>query len=183
MEQNILEVTPKAWGSPRSKLADILIGGHPDTNGAPRLTMTSTDIRRVLTWIDLNVPYYGTSETSHPETRGCRQLYPGGLDKTLTEVAARRCANCHANGKIPRPFWTRITNPQLNSFLLAPLPKDAGGSGACGTAVFTSQSDSDYQAILRSFDTVLAQIRQRPRTDMPGAVPAKVDRSCLGSLY
>ena len=25
MEQNILEVTPKAWGSPRSKLADVLL--------------------------------------------------------------------------------------------------------------------------------------------------------------
>ena len=39
MEQNILEVTPKAWGSPRSRLADILLGGHPDTNGAPRLKL------------------------------------------------------------------------------------------------------------------------------------------------
>jgi len=37
--------------------------------------------------------------------------------------------------------------------------------------------------ILRSFDPVLAQLRERPRTGMPGAKPADVDRSCLGSLY
>ena len=29
-------------------------------------------------------------------------------------------------------------NPQMNSFLLAPLAKEAGGSGACGKAVFQS---------------------------------------------
>jgi hypothetical protein len=71
----------------------------------------------------------------------------------------------------------------LNSFLLAPLAKDAGGSGACGKAVFASTADPDYQAILRLFDPVLAELRARPRTDMAGAKPADVDRSCLGSLY
>ena len=183
MEQNILEVTPKAWGSPRSKLADVLRSGHPDTNGAPRLKMESRDIRRVLAWIDLNVPYYGTSETTHPETRGCRQLLPADLEKTLADVAKRRCAECHDSGKIPRQFWTRIVNPQMNNFLLAPLAKDAGGSGVCGKAVFQSADDPDYQAILRTFDPVLAQLRERPRTDMAGAKAVDVDRSCLGSLY
>jgi hypothetical protein len=183
MEQNILEVTPKAWGSPRSRLAEILLGGHPDTIGAPRLKLESREIRRVLAWIDLNVPYYGTSETTHPETVGCRRLYPATLDATLVDVARRRCQECHIGGKIPRPFWTRIVNPELNSFLLAPLAKNAGGSGACGRAVFASSADPDYQAILRAFDPVLADLRARPRTDMAGAKPADVDRSCLGSLY
>ena len=183
MEQNILEVTPKAWGSPRSRLADVLLSGHPDTNGVPRIKLAAPEIRRVLAWIDLNVPYYGTSETTHPEARGCRQLLPADLEKTLAEVAKRRCAGCHNDGKIPRQFWTRIVNPQMNSFLLAPLAKKAGGSGICGEGGFASQADPDYQAILRLFDPVLADLRERPRTDMPGAKPADVDRSCLGSLY
>jgi hypothetical protein len=182
MEQNILEVTPKAWGSPRSLLADILLSGHPDTNGAPRVRLESRDIRRVLTWIDLNVPYYGTSETAYPEKRGCRQLYPADLDQTLADVVKRRCTECHQDGRIPRGFWTRITNPHLNNFLVAPLPQSAGGSGACGKAVFSSTDDPDYQRLLRSFDPVLTQIRERPRMDMPGAVPAAVDRNCLGKL-
>jgi len=133
--------------------------------------------------IDLNVPYYGTSETTHPETRGCRQLLPADLEKTLAEVAKRRCNEGHKGGKMPRQFWTRIVNPQMNSFLLAPLAKADGGSGVCGRPVFRSMDDPDYQAILRSFDPVLAQLRERPRTDMAGAKPADVDRSCLGSLY
>jgi hypothetical protein len=183
MEQNILEVTPKAWGSPRSKLATILLGGHTDAEGKPRIKLQPQEIRRVLTWIDLNVPYYGTSETTHPETRGCRQLYPAGLDRVLADVGRRRCAECHRDGAIPRQFWTRIINPQLNSFLVAPLAKEAGGSGACGRVVFESTGDADYRAILREFDPVLAALRERPRTDMAGAKPADVDRSCLGALY
>jgi len=183
MEQNILEITPKAWGSPRSRLADLLLSGHPGSNGVPRVKMGSQEIRQVLAWIDLNVPYYGTSETTHPETRGCRQLLPADLEKTLADVAKRRCSECHDGGKIPRQFWTRIVNPQMNSFLLAPLAKEAGGVGACGKPVFASPGDPDYLAILRTFDPVLVALRQRPRTDMAGARPADVDRSCLGSLY
>jgi hypothetical protein len=182
MEQNILEVTPKAWGSPRSKLAEILLSGHPETNGAARLKMEPREIRRVLAWMDLNVPYYGTSETERPDVRGCRQTYPATLDATLADVAKRRCAECHADGKVPRPFWTRITNPQMNSFLLAPLARDAGGSGRCGQPVFRSPADPDYQAILRTFDPVLVQLRELPRMDMVGGKPANVDRNCLGKL-
>jgi hypothetical protein len=183
MEANILEITPKAWGSPRSKLASLLIDGHRDTNGVARITMAPHERRRLLAWIDLNVPYYGTSETTHPETRGCRQLYPAELDKTLAEVARRRCSECHKNAEIPRQFWTRIENPQLNSFLLAPLARQAGGTEACGKAIFQSQSDPDYLRLLQSFEPVIAGLRERPRTDMPGAKPAEVDRSCLGNLY
>lgn len=182
MEQNILEVTPMAWGSPRSKLADLLLRGHCDRDGKARFDLSASETRRVLAWIDLNVPYYGTSETSHPDTPGCRQILPPKLESVLTEVAQRRCAECHAGGKFPRPFWTRIVNPQLNGFLAAPLPREAGGSGACGKAVFATDQDPDYQAILATFRSVLDGLAERPRTDMPGAVAAEVDRSCLGSL-
>jgi hypothetical protein len=182
MEQNILEVTPKAWGSPRSLLAELVVNGHPDTNGALRVRLEPHEVRRVLAWIDLNVPYYGTSETAYPEKPGCRQMLPADLDKKLADVAQRRCAECHRDSKVPRLVWTRITNPQMNSFLLAPLAKSAGGSGVCGQVVFRSTDDPDYQALLKTFDAVNAQLRERPRMDMPGATPAAVDRNCLGSL-
>ena len=182
MEQNILEITPKAWGSPRSRLADLLLSGHADADGAPRHRMNAGQMRTILAWIDLNVPYYGTSETAYPERPDCRQAYPPDLDQTLAEVAGRRCAGCHEDARIPRRNWTRITNPQLNEFLVAPLAREAGGSGRCGQAVFASTADHDYQAILRVFEPVLDELRVRPRMDMPGAQPAAVDRNCLGDL-
>lgn len=171
MEANILEVTPKAWGSPRSKLADLLLAGHPDAAGQPRVQLTAAERRQIFQWIDLNIPYYGTTEPAYPDMRGCRQIYPADLDKTLAAVAARRCAGCHAGGEIPREVWTRITHPQLNRFLLAPLAKTAGGLEACGQTVFASQDDPDYQAILRTFEPLTALLKAKPRDDMPGARP------------
>jgi mono/diheme cytochrome c family protein len=178
-EANILQVAPKTWGSPRSRLADLLLDGHPDRQGRPRLAMADAERRRILAWIDLNVPYYGTSETTHPESTGSRRVYPTDLDKTLADVAKRRCAECHRDGKVPRQFWTRLQNPQFNSFLLAPLAKSAGGTGACGQAVFASTDDADYQAILKTFDPALISLREKPRNDMPGAqCMSSVNRSC-----
>jgi hypothetical protein len=82
MEQNILEITPEAWGSPRSRLAELLLNGHPGADGNLRLQISGSEIRRLLAWIDLNVPYYGTSETAYPERKGCCQIYPADVDPT-----------------------------------------------------------------------------------------------------
>ena len=178
-EWNILEITPKVWGSPASRLADLLLDGHPDKEGKRRVEMDAVSRRRMLAWIDLNVPYYGTSETAYPERPGCRQIMPDGLDKALAEVGRRRCAECHAEGKFPRREWTRITEPELNEFLVAPLAKSAGGSERCGKAVFQDRNDPDYQALRELFRPVEKMLVDRPRMDMPEAKPAcDVNRCC-----
>ncbi len=171
-EANILEVDPKTWGSPQSVLADLVLSGHPDNDGKLRVKMDNASIRRILAWIDLNVPYYGTSETAYPDNVGCRRLYPSQLDAVLADVAKRRCAKCHAEGKVPRREWTRITQPQLNPFLLAPLSKQAGGSQKCSAAVFQTKDDADYQAILATFKRIEAQLQKTPRIDMPEGAPS-----------
>ncbi len=165
-EYNVLMIQPKQWGSPASKLADIIRSGHADADGKPRVALPPADRRRVFAWIDLNVPYYHTASSNHLENIGCRRIYPHGLDKTLADVAKRRCAECHKGGNVPRKFYTRIENPQLNTFLLAPLARAAGGSEACGRPVFASTADPDYQAVLRTFEPVRKTLEQVPRTDM-----------------
>ena len=176
-EQNILEIAPNAWGSPRSKLAGLILAGHPDSQGKPRIQMDEASRRRVFAWIDLNVPYYGTPETAYPEKTGCRQLYPAELDACLKDISERRCAGCHNEG-VPRREWTRITEPEYNDFLMAPLAKSAGGRETCGEIIFASANDPDYRAILRCFDPILLTLKQTPRMDMPGAAAScTVDRS------
>ncbi|MHC4584912.1 MAG: HzsA-related protein [Planctomycetota bacterium] len=171
-EQNILEVTPLAWGSPQSKLAEVILSGHPDSNNKPRIQLDEKSQRRILAWIDLNVPYYGSSETAYPDNTGCRKISPPNLDKVLAEVSGRRCSPCHQDGKIPRREWIRITEPELNNFLLAPLAKSAGGNEKCGKIVFADTSDLDYQAILATFKPIMNMLGQTPRMDMPGGRPA-----------
>ncbi len=178
-EWNILEVQPKAWGSHQSRLADVVLSGHPDEDGKPRIDLDDAGRRRIFAWIDLNVPYYGSSETAYPEMTGCRRIYPEKLDQVLADVAARRCAECHADGRVPRREWTRVTEPELNPFLLAPLAKAAGGSERCGKPVFADKDDPDYRAILAALRPSESLLATTPRIDMPGGRPSsQVSRSC-----
>ena len=163
-EANILEITPRAWGSPASLLADLIVSGHPDQNGVPRIGLNEEEKRRVLAWIDLNVPYYGTSDTNYPNHRGSRQIWPTEFETVFSEVESRRCLSCHENG-VQRKWYLRIEKPELNNFMLAPLAKSAGGTEACGKVVFQSTSDPDYKTIMSAFDQVHKLLETRPRLD------------------
>jgi hypothetical protein len=195
-EQNILKIRPKEWGSYQSPLAELIRSGHPDENGEKRFEMSDEDRRKVYAWIDLNVPYYASSETSHPDALGCRRIYPPELDAVLNEIAERRCAECHSQGNVarrnwvhntqnqfqypqeasdgvvPRRPWVRITQPELNPFLLAPLAQAAGGTQKCGRAIFADTFDPDYLKILQTFQSIEMMLIHQPRIDMPGGVPA-----------
>jgi hypothetical protein len=141
-------------------------------------------------WIDLNVPYYGTADTAHPNLPGCRQIFPAGLTERMNDIFDRRCVQCHQSQQdTMSKSWTartarwrgdalglRIERPELNAFLLAPLADGAGGTGRCGEPVFPSTNDPDYQAVLETFLPVHQLIRETPRMDMPGAVP---DPACF----
>ncbi len=164
---NVLEIAPRRWGSPASLLAEIIRTGHPDAEGKPRVNVPDEDRRRVYLWLDLNVPYYGTSSSNHKARLGSRRMLPLNLDSTLREVAARRCVSCHQAG-IPRKFYTRVMHPEHNNFLLAPLASAAGGTQKCGPPVFQSTSDPDYQKILKTFAPIHALLKARPRADMAG---------------
>ncbi len=176
-EANILQIAPLTWGSPASKLAKVLISGHPGPDGKLRIRLQAAEMRRILAWIDLNVPYYGTYEMAYPSNEGGRRIYPERLEAVLADVSRRRCAVCHASG-IPSRGFVRLTDPEMNDFLLAPLAKAAGGRESCGKPVFSSKSDLDYLALLATFEPVRAMLAARPRMDMPGAKPAQANQSC-----
>jgi hypothetical protein len=163
---NVLEIEPRRWGSPASKLAEIIRSGHPDEDGKPRVDVPDEDRRRVYIWLDLNVPYYGTSSSNHKARLGSRRMMPLDLEATLKEVASRRCATCHKDG-IPRKFYTRVMKPEQNNFLLAPLAQTVGGTQKCSQVVFESKDDPDYQKILQTFAPIHQLLEERPRADMP----------------
>ena len=179
-EANILQIAPKQWGSPASALADLILTGHPDEDGKPQVELDEDSRRRILTWIDLNVPYYGTADTAHPDLPACRQMLPKDLRGVMDGVYARRCQTCHQGKSVPilmtwreMPWGglgVRVENPERNAFLLAPLAKSHGGTQQCGEAVFQSKEDPDYQAVLKTFEPIRELMKRTPRMDMPGAV-------------
>ncbi|MCP4642042.1 MAG: hypothetical protein GY851_16485 [bacterium] len=163
-EENLLIITPKHWGAHASKLAEIVAKGHPDSGGTPLVRLSDAERRRIYAWIDLNVPYYGTSDSNDIGAIGCRYVAPG-FDSVLEDVAKRRCAECHTGG-VPRRFFTRVTNVTNDPLLLAPLAKEAGGTEACGRAVFASTDDPDYQALVRGGRESESVLNARPRMDV-----------------
>ncbi len=148
-ESNILQVQPKSWGSPVSRLAEVVISGHPDAKGQKRVALSAGDRLKILMWIDLNVPFYGTSQSRQPELRGCRQILPKGLDEVLKEVAARRGI------ALPRTFYVRLDHPEKNPFLAVPLAKGE----------FASADDPDYKRVLACFEGVQEALAQRIDVD------------------
>ena len=169
-EASILMIKPRTWGSPASLLADMILSGHPDKDGKARVEVDEAGTRRLMAWMDLNVPYYSDSKSNYNRHEGARRMLPPKLDSVLADIGKRRCASCHKGGKIPRKFYTRITNIEENDFLLAPLAKIAGGTQACGTVVFKDKDDPDYQKILAEFAPITKMIKDKPRLDMSGAI-------------
>jgi hypothetical protein len=169
-EHNILEIEPGRWGARASLLAEVIRSGHPDEQGKRMIDLSDTEKRRIYAWLDLNCPYYGTSDSNYRDHRGCRQMMPEKLNPTLVEVARRRCAECHQDVEsvhsLPGCFYVRIDHPERNAFLRAPLAPAAGGTGACGRPVFSGTDDPDYRALLDTFAGVRDALAGRPRMDM-----------------
>lgn len=171
-EANILQISPNAWGSPKSALTKVILGKHPESEPAKAVTLNADERARLLTWIDLNVPYYGTYAASDG-LKGGRQLHPPELKAKLSQVWAGRCAGCHGE-KVRDTGYVRIENPKLNAFLAAPLAAKAGGRGACGE-VFKSTDDPDYRALLEVMEKFAPHVKDARRSDFPNG---KTDEAC-----
>ena len=171
-EANILNIEPGEWGSMASLLGQIIKSGHTDENGKARIDLSEEEKLIIYLWMDLNVPYYGGSNSNYQLNRGCRQQIPEGFMKTFKDMASRRCVSCHHQKDslnvftYPNQFAIRIDNPQLNPFLMAPLAKSANGSGKCSKTVFRDTEDEDYVEILNAFLDLKRTLETRPRIDM-----------------
>ncbi len=149
--------------------------------------MSSDDRRRVYTWIDANVPYYGTYAHSRPSSPGRRDLFTDAktgqmsswFTKDFAGVYSRRCAECH--GKIAgttdwsgRFAWINLTNPPRSPVLTAHLSKEAGGreidKAMRGRAPpqFADTTDPDYRTMLKAIEVGKQLMLQTPTADMQG---------------
>ena len=144
------------WGSHRSKLIEIVRNGHEDV----RLDRESLD--RLVTWIDLNGPYYPVHLSAYPDSQAGRSpLDYAQLDRLseLTSVPFRETAN-FATSRGPQVSFDR---PELSPCL----------------EKFRNKSDPKYLeglAIIRSGRRMLAE---RPRADMPDFQPCETDHRRL----
>jgi len=170
---------PLATGSWVSRLTKLLEEKHQEVD------VDDEGRRRIYTWIDANVPYYGTWDMTRPHTFGGRDTWLAVGGKPLPWFAAFQKAWREAfqkpGGKLRRAPKVRhtdinLTHPEWSRVLVRNLARSAGGLADDAKALFKSKADPRYQAILEAIEQGKAALLAKPRMDMPGAVPIPQER-------
>jgi len=182
-------MAPRSRGAAASRLVDTLLAGHEDV----RLDRESLD--RIITWIDLNVPYYDNTAITRPATVPLGNTFTAsgraviGDPKPLWDALGKDCRGCHARGFSVEPVAApcqvldlpktlqrppiNLTHPEESRILTAPLARAAGGLELCGKPVWTGRGAPAYQAALRVIRAWQDDLIAHPREDMPGSVPCR----------
>ena len=138
-----------SWGSHASKLTKMLYG-----HGSVQLSDDDRD--RIITWMDINAPYYPQYETAYPATPGGRCPLTREELAKLTALTGVHIANTHAARQreqldFSRPECSRILRP-------------VKGKAA-------------YYEALALIAQGAARLAKVPRCDMAGFVPCEKDRA------
>jgi hypothetical protein len=137
---------PMSWGSHASRLGEVLLRGHGDPEIDRQVELDSEGFDRIVTWIDLNAPYYPEYASVYRDNLyGRSPLSRPQLDR-LGELTGAEFSRRQGVGAVD------FTRPELSP-CLASL-RAAGGS-KYGEAL----------AIIEAGRRLLAE---RPRADMPG---------------
>jgi hypothetical protein len=137
---------PKTWGSHASRLAKIVLEGHGDPEIDRQVKLDAESIDRILTWIDLNAPYYPEYSSAYRDNLyGRSPLDPNRIERlsTLTGV------NLTEQAFSP---YVNFTRPE-RSFCLGN---------------FTDKNDPAYREALSIIQSGKDRLAKRPREDMPG---------------
>jgi hypothetical protein len=140
---------PYAWGSNRSKLVETLDKGHHDVR------LTPEEMDTIVTWIDLNGPYYPTYDCAYPENLAGRcpldNTQVGRLG-TLVGLNFKALVNYGSS----RGAMVSFDRPEISPCLAA-LDKASPGY-------------AEALAIIRAGQ---AQLKAKPEADREGFVPAE----------
>ncbi len=143
----------RSWGSAVSRLAQVLVAGHHEVKLAPE------EFERVVTWIDLNAPYYPSYASAHPNHLAGRSPLDdrqlARLEK-LTGVELRKQASHHGN-RGPQITFER---PELSPVL----------------AGFTNRVDPARLEALAIIEQGRAQLAAQPEADAEGFTPSERDQ-------
>jgi len=142
-----------SWGSHASKLIKVIRGGHNDVK------LSKAEFETIVTWIDLNGPYYPRYDSAYPDNLSGRcPLNNKQIERLskLTGVPFAKLAN-HNNNSGPQLSFDRpYLSPCLAKF------KDAG--------------NPKYIEALAIICAGSRMLQERPRADMPGFQACTVDR-------
>ncbi|MCU0978044.1 MAG: hypothetical protein MUF25_02635, partial [Pirellulaceae bacterium] len=144
---------PKDYFAHGGTLAQLLRQGHEGVKLDP------DSLQRIIEWLDLNAPLYGTyswnkDEWRRPDAEGERRLRAHVRQRFGDELAEQ-----------PFAALVNVALPDESRILKAPLALAAGGWGQIERGGWTSAGDPDYETLRR---LVHAAIQPLPHHDLAG---------------
>ncbi len=143
-----------AWGSTASRLVDVILEGHEGVE------LTAEELDRVVTWIDLNAPYYGTYASAYPGNPFGRSPLTSAEVARLRELTGVDVGGGRTGSELSGQ-QVSFDRPE-RSLCLQDLAKEEG------------EAYDEALALIRAGARRLAE---RPRGDQPGFLPAPPDRA------
>ncbi len=131
----------------------ILRTGHNETR------LSTEEMDRLITWVDLNAPYYPVYESAYPGNPCGRSPLTPAQVRQLGKLTGARFVTNHRD-----PYRAQI------SF-------DRPGVSPCLAAL--EKGSLEYLQALEIIKAGQEQLRQTPRADMKGFVPCETDRARL----
>lgn len=159
-----------AWGSHRSRLVDVLRAPHEDV----KLDRESFD--RIVTWIDMNAPYYGSYYSVYRDHVYGRAPLDDQQMVRLAELTGLpyKVPSAHVGLNHAQTAGTELGGSQVN-FTRPEL-------SPC-LAQFADKNDARYREALAIIQAGKERLARQPREDMlgPDAVPvAALDQERAG---
>lgn len=98
----------KSWGSHPSKLVDVICGEHK------KVKMSPEEVDRIITWVDINAPYYPSYDSAYSDNMGGRAPLDGKQLNKLQELTGCKFHNGAGGGKRAQVSFDR---PELSPCL------------------------------------------------------------------
>ncbi len=140
---------PLSWGARASRLVQVIREGHAGVQLDPE------SLDRVITWVDLNAPYYPSFSSGFPSHQYGRSPLTPAETARLEQLSGRSIAS--AGLTVEPDAWVNFTRPALSP-LLAMAPEAA------------------REEILALIEAGARRLTDAPRPDMPGWALAETDR-------
>ncbi len=137
---------PKSWGSYTSPLVKTILEGHGNPEIDRQVTLDREAIDRVLTWIDVNAPYYPDYSTAYPDNLFGRAPLPIPQVQRLGQLVGLDLADRHHVAQV------NFTRPELSP-CLGRIP---------------DKNDPRHREALAIICSGQEMFRRQPGTEMPG---------------
>ena len=135
---------PKSWGSHASRLAEVLLEGHEDAEINEKSKLDPEGFDRIVTWIDVNAPYYPDYASAYRDNLYGRSPLDGKQLGRLSELVGMNLSDRKLNGQV------NFTRPELSPCLTK----------------LSDKSDPKYREALAIIEAGRGMLAQRPRADM-----------------